>query len=469
MEKSGLPAADCPVSDSEFSALIERLGPFEHRPAIAVAVSGGGDSSAAVVLAKEWVNRRGGSLLALVVDHGLRAESADEAARVVGRMEAAGIPARCLRWLGHKPRAASQAAAREARYELLTAACRAEGILHLLTGHHRDDQIETVALRGRAGSGRRGAAAMAAVRELRGLRLLRPLLPVAKSRLLATLRTRGHDWLDDPSNSDVRFARTALRRAGSVPDPAGYGIAVAAGRERQLDDRHRACQLAQFASIHPLGFLTLDLAPELALDAGLLARLIQTVGGAAWPPRSAALARLAEQCRGAATVATLGGCLLRRHGRRLVVTREPAAARQSLVQQPGSTVWWDRRFAVSLRAEAPPLTLRRLGSDGSRRLGVAAGRVARRLPAAAVQALPSLWEGSELVWHPVGGGEVACPDMPPIASAYFRPSIPLADAPFFQPNVVSMPPALIYLRADRLLPSDGEVTVEAGPGMRLGR
>ena len=57
-----------------FTLAMDRLGPFEPSPELAVAVSGGADSMALALLAQDWVRRRGGTIVALIVDHGLRAE-----------------------------------------------------------------------------------------------------------------------------------------------------------------------------------------------------------------------------------------------------------------------------------------------------------------------------------------------------------------------------------------------------------
>src|SRR4051812_12623635 len=112
-------AARRPLGDAEFAALMGALGPYERRPRLAAAVSGGPDSLALTLLAARWAERSGGSLLALHVDHGLRPESADEAARVADWLGARSIPCRVLAWRGDKPATGVQAAAREARHALL--------------------------------------------------------------------------------------------------------------------------------------------------------------------------------------------------------------------------------------------------------------------------------------------------------------------------------------------------------------
>ena len=79
------------VTGQEFAAAMMALGPFEPAPRIAAGVSGGADSMALALLADAWARERGGSLLALVADHGLRAESGTEAAAAAARLGALGI------------------------------------------------------------------------------------------------------------------------------------------------------------------------------------------------------------------------------------------------------------------------------------------------------------------------------------------------------------------------------------------
>src|SRR5205814_1974198 len=109
------------------------IGGFEVRPLVAVAVSGGPDSLALVLLADRWARAQDGRAWAVTVDHGLRPESAAEARTVAGWLAARAIPHEILSWEGVKPASGIQAAAREARYYLVAAWCRNHGVLHLLT------------------------------------------------------------------------------------------------------------------------------------------------------------------------------------------------------------------------------------------------------------------------------------------------------------------------------------------------
>ncbi|HVY17768.1 MAG TPA: tRNA lysidine(34) synthetase TilS, partial [Rhodopila sp.] len=221
-----------------------RLGPFGPCPRIAAAVSGGADSSALAVLARDWVRGMGGSLDALIVDHGLRVESAAEAALTRDRMMALGIPARILTLTGLARGPALAERARRARYEALAEACRQASIRDLLLGHHAGDQVETVAMRVLRGTRNDGIAGMSAVREVQGLRLLRPLLSVHPARLREFLTRRGVEWVEDPSNRDRVALRPRLRQglAAASWDRLLPAIALA-GERRARDDAAIAAAL----------------------------------------------------------------------------------------------------------------------------------------------------------------------------------------------------------------------------------
>ncbi|WP_286192206.1 tRNA lysidine(34) synthetase TilS [Roseomonas genomospecies 6] len=402
-----------PISLTEFAARMERLGGFEARPRLAVGVSGGADSLGLALLAQRWAAARGGALLALIVDHGLRAESAAEAARVGGWLQARGIPHAILRWEGEKPATGIQAAARAARHRLLAERCRDEGILHLALAHHRDDQAETVLLRFARGSGIDGLAGMAPVRAAGAVRVIRPLLDLPRDRLAATCRAFGQDWIEDPSNRNPLFARARLRAAGEALAAEGLDplrladVARRAARARNALESATAALLAEAAEIHPEGWLRLDPKPlleapeEIALRA--LVRCIAATGGAPYPPKDEAAERLYGEIGGGMFQGrTLGGCrILPRRGR-LVIAREPVGVTERLSLTPGGEVWWDRRFAVRLAAgQGGAVTVAKLGRDGWR-TALAAGPDSGRigLPEPVRETLPALWDGNGLAAVP---------------------------------------------------------------------
>jgi tRNA(Ile)-lysidine synthase len=186
---------------------------WKAAPAIVLAVSGGPDSIALMWLAARWRSTlaRGPRLIAVTVDHGLRAEAAREARDVKRLARSLDLPHRTMRWTGAKPKTGVPAAARTARYRLLAQAARAQGATHILTAHTRDDQAETLLLRLVRGSGIAGLSAMARETERDGVRLARPFLHVAKAQLVATLKKAKVDFADDPTNRDPNYTRPRLR------------------------------------------------------------------------------------------------------------------------------------------------------------------------------------------------------------------------------------------------------------------
>ena len=101
-----------PMHAKEFAQAMAAFDPFEAKPRLAVAVSGGADSLALTLLADRWAKARGGEVLALTVDHGLRDAAAGEARQVAKWLRARQVPHRVLRWQGRKPKTGIQAAAR---------------------------------------------------------------------------------------------------------------------------------------------------------------------------------------------------------------------------------------------------------------------------------------------------------------------------------------------------------------------
>lgn len=384
----------------EFLAAMDRLGPFEPVPRIAVAVSGGADSLCLALLAHDWAQARGGAVLALTVDHRLRPGSADEAARVGHWLAVRGIEHRVLPWDGPKPAADVQAEARAARYRLLEAGCRDAGILHCLLGHHREDQAETLLLRLGRGSGVDGLSAMAMVQESFGLRWLRPLLDVPRARMAETLAAMGQDWVDDPSNANTAFARVRLRML--LPELAAEGLsperlgatARRMGRVRAALEQAVAEVAARFVSAHPAGFALVEPRafshPPEEVSLRLLTRLLTSVGGAAYAPRQERTERLfASLNEGLSGPATLAGCRIAPFGGGILFSREAARMAPPIALSPGSEVMWDNRFRLRVADDAPKgLVLGPLGVTGWRKVE-AAFRPAR-LPAIPPPVRPTL-------------------------------------------------------------------------------
>jgi tRNA(Ile)-lysidine synthase len=283
-----------PVSTAEAAPLFADLAPCS---ALVLAVSGGPDSTALLVLAARWCSalKQRPRLVAVTVDHGLRPDSAREASAVKRLAKRLGVEHRIVRWSGKKPSTGVQAAARAARYRLLSEVAGKVGARHILTAHTSDDQAETILLRLSRGSGLTGLAGMARTSPLpaggaAAPILVRPFLDLPKSRLIATLEAAEVPFAQDPSNADPRYTRARLRQlmpllaaegvdAGRLTLLARRVARAEAAIEAAVEAAVAAISLTQWSNSRPIMFDRSrfgDLPAEVALR--LLGRAIARVG-----------------------------------------------------------------------------------------------------------------------------------------------------------------------------------------------
>ncbi len=201
---------------------------------VAVAVSGGSDSMALLRLAADWKNKPFGPsyVVALTVDHGLRTESAAEAAQVKQWCAVLGVDHFTLQWAGEKPATGIQAKARNARYDAMCQWCRQNNVAVLMTAHTADDQAETVLMRQQRTSTDRSLAAIWPENEWLGVKLFRPLLNERRQALRDYLNGLGQTWLEDPSNSNDAFERVRIRNGMDADKVEGLHALAGEAQER---------------------------------------------------------------------------------------------------------------------------------------------------------------------------------------------------------------------------------------------
>ncbi len=282
-------------------------GQSDARPRIAVAYSGGLDSSVLLHLAAQHCRNAGIDLYALHVHHGLSpnagqwlAHCRDQAAALGVHFDAREVVVQDIADHG------TEQAARLARYDALAAMCTQHQVALLLTAHHQDDQAETVLLQLFRGAGLRGLGGMAALHDDHellgeGIAVLRPLLDCSRTELEQYAREHAIVHIDDESNSDTRYRRNAIRqRIAPVIEEHFPGFATTVSRSaRHLQSAQRL--LDELASI--------DLAASTQGGALIVASLQALSGervdnllrywlrrqGAAQAPSEAQLRQLREQ------------------------------------------------------------------------------------------------------------------------------------------------------------------------------
>ncbi len=342
------------------------------------------------------IEARGGPphVLVVSVDHGLRAGSADDAAFVAEEARKLGLFCEVLRWRGAKPATGIQNAARCARYRLIGDLLRAESaavarfvgsgqrfLRSVVTAHHQDDQAETFVMRLARGSGLEGLGAMAERRPagswpLIDAPILRPLLAVPKARLRASLKARGVNWIEDPSNSDEGFERVRVRQTLGGLAQLGMSADSTALSARRLRSADAAFEqmLRALLPERPLEWrfglqarmvFPWALCSEYAM-VRVLRTLIRQFGGAASDPELAQVESLVERYwrndpdlrRGV----TLAGCQILVQHENNEQPQQPVwsihrevhgAGLETVDLEARYPALWDNRFWVTA-AECPP-------------------------------------------------------------------------------------------------------------------
>jgi tRNA(Ile)-lysidine synthase len=362
-----------PVGADEFAFLLDSFAPPLAAP-FALAVSGGCDSMALAFCAKRWSESSASrKIIAFIVDHGLRAESAAEAAQVKTSLAQMGVASEILRWEHEPVTTGLHEKARAGRYRLLTGACRRFGASDLMIAHHRDDQAETILMRLAKGSGVEGLAGMERQAMRGDIRLLRPFLSLPKERLAATCRSASIPFVEDPSNSMEKFARGRLRKI--LPALADDGLTVKslvglgarAAEAKEALDHYTKKFLRDATQTGIGGSVRIDraLLREIPRAIGLraLTACLRYVHEDEHPPEHAALSSLFDVLIHGSdeTTRTLYGCIVSIAPDRIALLREPSAASEVLPICAGETVLWDKRWLVTAEKGQPELTIRALG------------------------------------------------------------------------------------------------------------
>ncbi|GMP59848.1 hypothetical protein CsSME_00022957 [Camellia sinensis var. sinensis] len=320
-----------------------------HR--IALGVSGGPDSMALCVLAASWktngTNATGGQsssfidgLLAIIVDHGLRSESKDEANTVSHRVLDMGIRyeiASC-EWPDGRPKKGHlQEAARDRRYQIFQNVCIQHQIGVLLIAHHADDQAESFILRLSRNSGVLGLAGMAFISQLystyptfngeasnnHGILLVRPLLELSKEDMYKICQGGNQEWVEDPTNQSPLFARNRIRMAlkrlsSSIFNSDLQAVILTCRRTRLYVDQSCCNLINQSVTIMNKGYAIIDieiLNPSKVEDIFLskfVALVLQFISQRHRPVRGSALKLLLDYFRTfpCKTSFTAAGCYI---------------------------------------------------------------------------------------------------------------------------------------------------------------
>lgn len=393
---------------ADLTDVIATIGDGAAPTKMGVAVSGGGDSMALLLLLRDWAKTVNCQLSVVTVDHGLRKDAAAEAAMVARITREFGLSHDTLKWTGWDGAGNLQAEARSARVRLISEWAKARGIDVVALGHTADDQAETVLMRLARGSGVDGLAGMSAARMREDTTWIRPILRLRRGDLRGYLEAQNTQWIDDPSNEDTRFDRVKARQAMQALAPLGINVArlqATADIMAQARDvlRNAAGDLAVDAATQHGGDIVFDTA-KLAGAARetrfrVLSGALRFVGSHIYRPRLAQL----EDAWAAIITGTprqLHGCHILPKGGQIRICREWQAVRDMAV--PGGDVWdtrW-RVFRPGSVENSADTQIRALGENGIRMCDQWRETGFAR---ASIASSPAIWHGDVLLAAPMAG------------------------------------------------------------------
>jgi tRNA(Ile)-lysidine synthase len=353
-------------------ALVAQLE-FSRLDRAVVGISGGSDSTALLVMLRERIRQTGAGtkLLAVTVDHKLRMEAEAEARKTGEFCASLGIPHKTIAWERQEAlRSGVAAAARTARYGILSKAADDFSANVILTGHTLDDQIETVAMRLARGKGR-GLAGIAPLTLFdRHVWIARPLLEARREGLRAYLKDRGVGWVDDASNTDDRNERARVRKELS---------SASQGHIRKLADIRREAQIVRIAQANAAarlidghahrpapGLVGIDGQAVLAGAEGSITAmraLIAVLGGNTHLPDFHRVQKLLDSFKPGNRRTSLGGCVIERFGDVVYVWREFRGSGPHPAKAVHGAAW-DGRWRLTADVDAKATRISALGKHG---------------------------------------------------------------------------------------------------------
>jgi tRNA(Ile)-lysidine synthase len=258
-----------------------------------LAACSGGPDSLALAAALAFVAPRAGLRAGgVTVDHGLQDGSAARAASVAAALTGFGMePVRAVS-VTVRGGGGPEAAAREARYDALSATATELGAAAVLLGHTLDDQAETVLLGLARGSGPRSLAGMPSRRGV----FRRPLLGVRRSVTAAACAALGLDPWADPHNADRRYARVRVRLDALPALEAALGPGVTEALARTADQlRADAEVLESISSERARGDSPLSASSLAGMPGAVRTRVLRSAAVAAGCPAGALTAGHVER------------------------------------------------------------------------------------------------------------------------------------------------------------------------------
>ena len=199
------------IKQKEFESNLFSNFTFEDKPHVGLCFSGGPDSMALFLLMKNCVKKLDGKISVFHFNHNLRKESKEESERLENVVNSFGINFYCIEWHHNGIKSRVMENSRNERYKKIIDLCVKMKILHLMTAHNYEDNIETYWMRKQRKYATLGLSSIPKIKILDHLQILRPLISFRKQRLIATCRAQKISFVNDPSNFNENYERVRVR------------------------------------------------------------------------------------------------------------------------------------------------------------------------------------------------------------------------------------------------------------------
>lgn len=342
--------------EKKFACNFELLSSDLYFKNIGIAVSGGVDSIALLLLMHKYAADKNISLTIFTVNHNLRPEAAKEVKYVTALCVKLGVACVSLSWDHQGNFTNLSARARQGRYDLISKSCQDLDTLTLLTAHHFDDSLETFLLK----KGRQSGVMALSSGDLHfhnNIRILRPLFDISKYELTDYVQAQDITWIEDSSNLSNEYLRNVVRKKIAANDE-NYKVylsdELAQINENVVDLNRKLIEALSLAvKIYKYGFAVIDIPTIIAHDYEIQLRLIihvlNSVSGAAISCRASTVSKIIKYMHDSKSFAkTMHSCIVKKVGFKLLVTRE-FGKKTPLDVDANKVCIWDGRFRMNLK------------------------------------------------------------------------------------------------------------------------
>ena len=342
------------ISKDEFTSVINSNFTFEKNPHVGLSISGGPDSMALLLLVRDWIRSKSGKITVFHFDHKIRKNSSREAKWLKTYVSKLGIKFHLLNWDRNEKLVLNMKNAREARYEKILELSKKLKVIHLMTAHHSNDNLETYYMRKKRNSCTLGLSSIPKILIKENLQIIRPLLSFSKERLIKTCNFFNVKWVEDSSNLNIQYERPRVRK--ELKEKSTSQLTKIdkefnkIKKYNEIMERKIRNFFLNYLNFFEYGVFQIDknrfleCSKELKIE--ILKKILTTSSGKIFPPRDVSIRNLIKSMQSNRCFRyTLHSCLLEINSKKISVFRETSSIREvKKIIPKGKPYLWDNRF-----------------------------------------------------------------------------------------------------------------------------